>query len=266
MGKHLASCREKKMNANKMPETNSPEKAKLFHIVAEGRYLPEYWMHFEVPADSKLTDLDDFLRKVWVECCGHLSAFTIGGTAYSSEPADFENSDFEDEDSDDEDSDDEDYEDEETEDEDSEDEDEDIDEKDSARAEFDSNVVKAASLMFSQPKDKSLDAKLCEVLKPGTQFFYEYDFGSTTHLKLKVVTEYQGNVSEQTVQILARNEPPPIVCSSCGKPATQVCTACLYSGRGWLCDGCVAEHDCGEDALLPVVNSPRVGVCGYTGR
>jgi len=256
------------MNANKMPETNSPEKAKLFHITAEGRYLPDYWMHLEVPAEATLTDLDGFLRKVWVECCGHLSAFTIGGTTYSSEPADFENSDFEDDDSageDSEDDEDEDMDDEDSEDEDSDDEDEDSDEKDSAQAGFDSNILKAASLMFSQPKDKSLDAKLCEVLKPGTQFFHEYDFGSTTHLKLKVLSEYQGDVSRKTVQILARNEPLPIVCSSCGKPATKVCTACLYSGEGWLCDGCAAEHDCGDDAFLPVVNSPRVGVCGYTG-
>jgi hypothetical protein len=25
------------------------------------------------------------------------------------------------------------------------------------------------------------------------------------------------------------------------------------------------EHECGEEALLPVVNSPRMGMCGYTG-
>lgn len=24
-------------------------------------------------------------------------------------------------------------------------------------------------------------------------------------------------------------------------------------------------HECGEDMLLPVVNSPRVGMCDYTG-
>ena len=25
------------------------------------------------------------------------------------------------------------------------------------------------------------------------------------------------------------------------------------------------EHECGAEVLLPVVNSPRVGVCGYSG-
>jgi len=34
---------------------------------------------------------------------------------------------------------------------------------------------------------------------------------------------------------------------------------------GWLCDECAPKHKCGEDMLLPVVNSPRVGKCGYTG-
>jgi hypothetical protein len=62
------------------------------------------------------------------------------------------------------------------------------------------------------------------------------------------------------------NEPPSIPCMSCGKIAAQVCTECLWSGEGWLCDECAAEHECGEEMLLPVVNSPRVGVCGYTGQ
>ena len=36
-------------------------------------------------------------------------------------------------------------------------------------------------------------------------------------------------------------------------------------GEGWVCDECAPKHKCGEDMLLPVVNSPRVGMCGYTG-
>ena len=35
--------------------------------------------------------------------------------------------------------------------------------------------------------------------------------------------------------------------------------------EGWLCQSCADEHECGEDMLLPVVNSPRTGVCGYAG-
>jgi hypothetical protein len=28
---------------------------------------------------------------------------------------------------------------------------------------------------------------------------------------------------------------------------------------------CAGGHECGEEMLLPVVNSPRVAMCGYTG-
>jgi hypothetical protein len=41
-------------------------------------------MHLEVPADATLTDLDEFLRETWVECCEHLSAFRIAGVSYVS--------------------------------------------------------------------------------------------------------------------------------------------------------------------------------------
>jgi hypothetical protein len=58
---------------------------------------------------------------------------------------------------------------------------------------------------------------------------------------------------------LASNEPPLIFCEVCGEPATEVCAQCVYEGAGWLCDAC------GEEMLLPVVNFPRVGMCGYTG-
>ena len=34
-------------------------------------------------ADTTLQQLDDFLRGMWLECCGHLSQFTIQGTRYS---------------------------------------------------------------------------------------------------------------------------------------------------------------------------------------
>ena len=44
-----------------------------------------------------------------------------------------------------------------------------------------------------------------------------------------------------------------------------VCTECVFDDGGWLCETCAVKHECGEEMLLPVVNSPRVGMCGYTG-
>ena len=48
-------------------------------------------------------------------------------------------------------------------------------------------------------------------------------------------------------------------------PATNICCHCIYDGDGWLCDACLDKHECGEEMFLPVVNSPRVGVCAFEG-
>ena len=67
-------------------------------------------------------------------------------------------------------------------------------------------------------------------------------------------------------QLLARNEAPQVSYQRCSiHPATQICTECAWNGEGWLCEACAVAHECGDEMCLPVVNSPRVGVCGYTG-
>lgn len=111
--------------------------------------------------------------------------------------------------------------------------------------------------------EKGMYAHLEEVLYQGQEFSYQYDFGTTTDLALDVVSEDRGEAGRQPVRLLARNEPPLIYCQSCGKDAAWVCAQCIYEGEGWLCQECAREHGCGEEMLLPVVNSPRVGMCGY---
>ena len=49
------------------------------------------------------------------------------------------------------------------------------------------------------------------------------------------------------------------------KVGQSQCAQCIYEGGGWLCEACAKSHECGEEMLLPVVNSPRVGTWGYTG-
>jgi hypothetical protein len=113
--------------------------------------------------------------------------------------------------------------------------------------------------------DKSMSVQAGRLLSPGMQFFHEYDYGTTTELRLKVLEDREGEAKGKSIQVLARNEPPLISCEKCGKPATDVCSQCIDEGEGWLCDACSEEHECGEEMLLPVVNSPRVGMCAYTG-
>ena len=105
-----------------------------------------------------------------------------------------------------------------------------------------------------------MDVPVGEVLRPGMKFTHDYDFGSTTHLALRVVGEREGKASQQPVRLLGRNEPPQILCERCKKkPAAWVD---VMEDNGWYCEECIENA---EEGVLPVVNSPRAGVCGYAG-
>ena len=52
------------------------------HISVRSLERP-HWMELGVRADATLHELDLFLRSVWLECCGHLSHFDVGGVVYS---------------------------------------------------------------------------------------------------------------------------------------------------------------------------------------
>ena len=179
----------------------------LFHLVIEGNHLPMYWMHVEIPGAKTLQHLDSFLRDIWLECCGHLSGFTIDGQGYSVHPAE--------------------------------------------------------GGPFGR-REETMGQKIYNVLRVGAEFQHEYDYGSTTELKLRAVDVRKRRVKKPAITVLARNEPPAWECAQCGKPATQI------NAMGWglnadsfFCDDCVGDYV--DEGCLPVVNSPRVGVCGYSG-
>jgi len=311
MTQHLKYCKQRAATIvaeSSAADAGTAEKTKFFHIVAEGRYNPQYWMHIELPATDLLEDLDFFFRDTWVECCGHLSAFQIGDTSYSDEPEDFYFGD-------------EIVEGQEAE---AEEEVEEEEEEEGSNElnleelppelvevmspelllklkEFSTTEDMVAFLKEEQkamPKDllfqalmgdeearklslkqvllaqliemledRSLGVSLEKVLKVGQKFHYEYDFGSTTELSLRVAGEREGMLTDEDdeVHVLARNLPPEYKCARCGKPATKV--AAGYDSWGVVehayCDACAKKAR--EDGWLPIVNSPRVGVCGYTG-
>src|SRR2546422_7216376 len=83
MTRHLKSCLGTQAIATKPPARTGES----FHLLAEGHYASGYWLHLDVPAAATLETLDRFLRRTWLECCGHLSAFTIEGVSYSSSPS-----------------------------------------------------------------------------------------------------------------------------------------------------------------------------------
>ena len=335
MSQHLKSCKQRALaiaaGEAKAATSKNAQKTKLFHIVVEGRYNPQYWMHLELPALDTLEDLDQFLRDVWLECCGHLSEFRVGNMSYMSQPEEMlwgapDVVEGEEED-------DEDYEDEEDDLFDPEIEEElanmtpaesaaklvevltqafNVNPLELPAEEFDAKlkellakrlqqetgtaptpeeqaqidsmvpVVRSSLQLASDPlfgnvlnnmaRESDMDVRLGKVLKVGQKFTYEYDFGSSTDLALRVVSEREGFIEDKdsdNIEILADNNAPEMPCVVCGKPAKKVAPGYDFSVEEHAyCSAKCAKKNREEfsyQEMLPVVNSPRVGVCGYTG-
>ncbi len=213
-----------------------------------------YWLDLEMPVNLVLSRLDSFLRSVWVECCGHLSRFVI--RRGRDEILSIER----------------------------------ISEEDRAEAKmwarYKANpqavireVAQAEhipyqeaqrSLLFwaimrgTRPPQRDIrETTLSDLLKLTDQWEYEYDFGTTTHLHLKVMARYQGPKppAKAPIRILSRNYKPLILCAECRQPAEY-----------WELSQGVPRPLCAhhlEESLseyyLPIVNSPRTGLCGYNG-
>jgi hypothetical protein len=108
-----------------------------------------------------------------------------------------------------------------------------------------------------------MENQVGDVFRPGVKVSYDYDFGSTTRLAVKLVGEREGwVVKPNDVHLLARNDPPHIPCGRCHEgAATVIDMANSYDESGWLCARCAEETDLADsDMTLPVVNSPRTGV------
>lgn len=188
--KHLEKCIEN-CKDNELARKNEKEKIFLIKIFS-GK---EFWIYIEINGSSILENLDYFLRKTWVECCEHMSQFTINGERYK--------------------------------------------------------------------YNGKMNKVIHRVLPVGAEFNYEYDFGSTTILTGTVISSRSGELKED-LRLLARNHLPEYFqCTTCQKIPIVICTSC----DDLFCEQCKNEHkNCADDDYtLPVVNSPRMGVCGYTG-
>jgi hypothetical protein len=193
IAKHLQSCLPKHIENRQ--RNNKSKSQSFFHIMVRGAHAPDYWLHLKIASNAKLGNLDRFLRDIWLECCGHMSAFSYAG------------------------------------------------------------------------QELGMGRRVGDTLYPGMELLHEYDFGDTTALLIKVLGDYEGPIKgKKPIEILARNDPPEILCDVCGKAlAVEICTECQWEDSGWLCQSCAEAHECDEEMRLPVVNSPRTGVCGYTG-
>jgi hypothetical protein len=110
--------------------------------------------------------------------------------------------------------------------------------------------------------------KLDQVFEKGYKIAYIYDYGTSTDISLSLLEKIE-DTDDKDIQILLRNKEIDYTCSYCKNKAEAICPFCTDEDDGLLCGECIENHKCiqdeGEDILLPLVNSPRAGVCGYTG-
>ena len=77
MTRHLQACPERaKVSAAANQKKGAPQR--IYHLVVQDAWSGSYWLHLEMNAKSTLGDLGDYLRAIWLECCGHMSHFAVG--------------------------------------------------------------------------------------------------------------------------------------------------------------------------------------------
>ena len=201
MTKHLTKCSQRAQAIQVASTREQPEET-IWHIRIQDAYAKEFWLDLEMRGSASLSTLDTYLRAIWLECCGHLSEFTVGGWGGSK---------------------------------------------------------------------VGMTRKAEDVFGKQTVLRHLYDFGTTSETDIKVVgSRYGKATTKRPIALMARNNMPEMPCKECGEPAAYLCLECLYEGDeegAWfLCEDHVESHpheEYGEP--IPLVNSPRLGMCGYDG-
>jgi len=196
MVQHLRACSDRDdafATANGQPNT-------FYHLRVDDEWAPPFWLDLEMRGSAPMGELDSYLRSIWLECCGHMSQFTVGGFG-------------------------------------------------------------GREISDSQQADAVLDT--------DTELTHLYDFGTTSKTRIRVMDVREGApATEHPITLMARNEMPEIPCKECDRQATQLCTECMYERdqTAEFCDEHTETHShSGHAQTLPLVNSPRTGMCGYTG-
>ena len=199
LAKHLVTCSARQQRMAQPGNQRGKERL-LYHLQVQDAWSGDFWLHLEMDGAAQLLDLDAYLRAIWLECCGHLSQFSIGG--------------------------------------------------------WDGEAM-------------SMKRKIADVFTPGSVVTHIYDFGTSSETLIKAVGTRSGRpLSKYPIFLMARNNPPEEVCMECQQRASALCLECVYDleASGFLCSTHAEDHphdNYGDP--MPLVNSPRVGMCGYGG-
>jgi len=199
MAKHLSTC-PPRLEIITKAERQKGSSETLYHLRVQDAWQNEFWLDLEMRGSAILKDLDNYLRAIWLECCGHLSQFSFG-----------------------------------------------------RRERGEISKRQSANQVFER----------------GVELTHIYDFGTSSETLIKVMGIREGKpTTSHPIALMARNLMPEARCIKCGKPATCLCMECLVEDEKWgaLCDEHAKTHPHGEyGEPLPLVNSPRLGMCGYDG-
>ena len=201
MAKHLAGCAARREAVARADGKRGAGETLVHLRVQDLTAGGQFWLHLEARGAATLEDLDAYLRAVWLECCGHMSQFSVGGW---------------------------------------------------------------------RGEEIDLARRIDAVFQPGVELTHIYDFGTSTELLVKAVGTRPGKPTiARPMALMARNAIPPTACIECqGEPASFLCMECISEEEVWgtLCAKHAKTHrhrDYGDP--VPLVNSPRMGQCGYEG-
>ena len=196
MLKHIDTCPQR-LQAVGISDGQPGTMESLYHLRVQDAWLSDFWLDLEVRGSATLQELDQYLRAIWLECCGHLSSFSVGRSEISTK------------------------------------------------------------------------RRVGQVFEPGIELTHIYDFGTSSETLVKAIAVREGrSTTSHPIALMARNRLPEARCIQCGRAASWFCNECLYEEEelGTLCDEHAQGHphtEYGEP--IPLVNSPRLGMCGYDG-
>ncbi len=199
MTRHLANCPRRQEQIIKN-EGRSGGKEMLYYLRVQDVGRGDFWLDLEMRGSATLKTLDVYLRAIWLECCGHLSRFSLNGW---------------------------------------------------------------------QGQEIAKRRTANEVFEPGLELTHIYDFGTSSVTLIRVIATREGKPNTRhPLALMARNVPPEAKCIECEQAAAWLCMECVIEDEVWgtLCNEHVETHphdNYGEP--VPLVNSPRVGLCGYVG-
>lgn len=226
--------RHLKTHLQQMATTKDAKKGNSYLVKVES---DPYWgktghfLSLWVDGNAKMKDVDLFLRAIWLECCGHLSAFRTPESRQQASGWGY----FE-----------------------------------AMELLLQGKTKAYEKLMEEGGGEIPMSRKVDKVFYKDLKLEYEYDFGTSTDLILTVMDEFPMKADEKIV-LLSRNEPLKILCHICGKePATAICAIHNWDEGNTFCSKCAKKHakeceDFADYAALPIVNSPRMGLCAYDG-